>query len=61
MKKIIVKGAAPVDEFFDKGKDFHVLTHQNHIYSATLNQTKVQSNNNKYYILQILQSDRNPN
>ena len=31
------------------------------MYSATLNQTKVQSNNNKYYILQILQSDQNPN
>jgi len=29
------------------------------IYSATLNQTNVMSNNNKFYIIQILQSDSN--
>lgn len=31
------------------------------IYSATLNQTNVERNNNKFYLLQILQSDTNPN
>ena len=55
-----MKGAAPVDSFFNKGKDFHVLVDQGKVYAATLNQTKVQSNNNKYYILQVLQSDSNP-
>ena len=30
------------------------------MYSATLNQSNVSRNNNKYYILQILQSDSNP-
>ena len=58
---MIVKGAAPVDEhFFDQHK-YHVLVHNNHVYSATLNQTNVSNNNNKYYIIQVLQSDANPN
>ena len=30
-------------------------------YAATLNQTNVQHNNNKFYILQILESESNPN
>ena len=31
------------------------------VYSATLNQTNVANNNNKFYIIQVLQSDSNPN
>jgi poly [ADP-ribose] polymerase len=38
-----------------------VLEYQGKVYSATLNQTSVQNNNNKYYIIQVLQSDTNPN
>jgi len=30
------------------------------VYSATLNQTNVEHNNNKFYVIQILQSDANP-
>lgn len=55
----MVKGAAPVDEHFDKGKDYHVLVHNGKVYSATLNQTNISHNNNKFYNLQILQSDKN--
>ena len=29
------------------------------VYSATLNQTNIMNNNNKFYIIQILQSDTN--
>jgi len=58
---VIVKGAAPVDEFFDRAKDVHVLVHNGKIYSANLNQSNVSHNNNKFYNLQILQSDRDPN
>ncbi len=61
IKKIIVKGAAPVDEYFDRGKDFHVLVYEDKVYSATLNQTNIKNNNNKYYNLQIIQSDRDAN
>jgi len=56
-----VKGAAPVDEMFDKGKDYHVLVHGGKIYSATLNQSNVSNNNNKYYNIQILQNDKDQN
>lgn len=35
--------------------------HQNKVYSATLNQSNIQNNNNKYYIVQILQNDSNSN
>ena len=58
-----MKGGAPVDEYFElqKGKNYHVLTHNNTVYSATLNQTNVKNNNNKFYLLQILQSDSNSN
>jgi poly [ADP-ribose] polymerase len=38
-----------------------VLVHNNKVYSATLNQTNISNNNNKYYNLQIIQSDKNPN
>lgn len=58
---MVVKGAAPVDEHFTKGSNYHVLVHKGKMYSATLNQANVSRNNNKYYILQILQSDSNPN
>lgn len=38
-----------------------MLVHNNKVYSATLNQTNISNNNNKYYNLQILQSDKDPN
>lgn len=37
-----------------------MLEHGGKVYSATLNQTSVQNNNNKYYILQIIQDSKNP-
>ncbi len=37
-----------------------VLEHLGKVYSATLNQTSVQNNNNKFYILQIIQDSKNP-
>ena len=61
IKSVIVKGTVPVDENFDKGPNFHVLVHKDVVYAATLNQTNIQKNNNKYYIIQIIQSDSNPN
>lgn len=56
------KGKVPIDDHFPLPKsNFHVLEHNSKVYSCTLNQTSVQNNNNKYYILQILQSDTNSN
>jgi poly [ADP-ribose] polymerase len=35
------------------------LEHGGKVYSATLNQTSVQNNNNKFYIIQLIQSSAN--
>jgi hypothetical protein len=47
-----MKGKVPIDDYFtlDKAK-FHVLEHQGKVFSATLNQTNVSNNNNKFYII----------
>ena len=57
-----MKGKTPIDEYFPhKKEDFHVLEMNGQVYSATLNQTNVEHNNNKFYVIQILQSDTNSN
>ena len=57
-----MKGKVPIDDYFPLRKeDYHVLQHNGKVYSATLNQTNVVHNNNKFYIIQILQSDSNQN
>ena len=59
----MVKGSAPIDEYFDQklAKNYHVLVEGGKVFSTTLNQTNIKNNNNKFYLLQILQSDSNPN
>jgi poly [ADP-ribose] polymerase len=37
----------------------HVLESDGKVYSATLNQTNMEHNNNKYYIIQVIESDNN--
>lgn len=37
------------------------MVYNGKIYSATLNQTNITNNNNKYYNLQVIQSDKDPN
>jgi hypothetical protein len=53
MKTITMTGSVPVDEHFPI-KGYHVFEEQGKVYAATLNQTKVMTNNNKFYVLQIL-------
>lgn len=58
MKTVVKKGKAPVD-------DLSLLQHTHHVYvgqdgcamDATLNLTDIQGNNNKFYQLQLLESD----
>lgn len=38
-----------------------MLVHGGKVYSATLNQSNISHNNNKYYNLQIIQSDSDAN
>ncbi|CAN0889045.1 Poly [ADP-ribose] polymerase 2 [Linum grandiflorum] len=53
------KGAAVLDQYLpDHVKShFHVLQSGDDIYDAMLNQTNVGNNNNKFYVIQLLESD----
>lgn len=61
-EKIVVltqKGHAVLDHYLpDSVKlQYHVLEAENGIYDAMLNQTNVRDNNNKFYVIQVLESD----
>ncbi|CAN6561532.1 unnamed protein product [Malus baccata var. baccata] len=53
------KGAAVLDQWLpdDIKADYHVLQLGDDIYDAMLNQTNVGHNNNKFYLIQVLESD----
>ncbi|CAO2202888.1 unnamed protein product [Urochloa humidicola] len=54
------KGAAVLDQHIPDDinkKAYHVLQVGDEIYDATLNQTNVGKNNNKFYVIQVLESD----
>ncbi|RZC53061.1 hypothetical protein C5167_011914 [Papaver somniferum] len=57
--KATKKGAAVLDQYLpDQYKtNYHVLEHGGEIYDAMLNQTNVSDNNNKFYVIQALESD----
>ncbi|KAL0966309.1 hypothetical protein UPYG_G00293700 [Umbra pygmaea] len=53
-----MKGKAPVDsECKAKVGKAHVYSEGNDVYDVMLNQTNLQFNNNKYYLIQLLQDD----
>ncbi|KAA0719476.1 Poly [ADP-ribose] polymerase 2 [Triplophysa tibetana] len=49
-----MEGRAPVDPEIGMA---HVYSEGNDVYEVTLNQTNLQFNNNKYYLIQLLQDD----
>ncbi|PHU28980.1 Poly [ADP-ribose] polymerase 2 [Capsicum chinense] len=57
------KGAAVLDQYLsdDIKARYHVLQQGDEIYDATLNQTNVGNNNNKYYVIQVLENDSGGN
>ncbi|XP_062386566.1 poly [ADP-ribose] polymerase 2 [Sardina pilchardus] len=58
VKTVIMKGKAPVDpECSAKLGKAHVYSEGNEVYDVMLNQTNLQFNNNKYYLIQLLQDD----
>lgn len=58
VKTLLMKGKAPVDpECKAKIGKAHVYNEGNEVYDVMLNQTNVQFNNNKYYLIQLLQDD----
>ncbi len=49
-----MSGSAPVDASFPRASQSKVVEKNGVVYAATLNQSNVANNNNKFYILQIL-------
>lgn len=58
VKTVVMKGKAPVDsECKAKLGKAHVYDEGNDVYDVMLNQTNLQFNNNKYYLIQLLEDD----
>lgn len=58
VKTVVMKGKAPVDsECKAKLGKAHVYNEGDDVYDVMLNQTNLQFNNNKYYLIQLLQDD----
>jgi len=59
MKSVIKKGLAPVDSECPDGDNYRVFCEGRDIWDVMLNQTNIQQNNNKFYLIQLLQNDNN--
>ncbi|XP_040910527.1 poly [ADP-ribose] polymerase 2 [Toxotes jaculatrix] len=58
VRTVVMKGKAPVDsECKTKLGKAHVYSEGNDVYDVMLNQTNLQFNNNKYYLIQLLEDD----
>ncbi|XP_021494725.2 poly [ADP-ribose] polymerase 2 isoform X1 [Meriones unguiculatus] len=58
VKALLLKGKAPVDpECTAKVGKAHVYCEGDDVYDVMLNQTNLQFNNNKYYLIQLLEDD----
>uniref|UniRef100_A0A3B3IM99 Poly [ADP-ribose] polymerase n=1 Tax=Oryzias latipes TaxID=8090 RepID=A0A3B3IM99_ORYLA len=58
VKTVVMKGRAPVDpECNAKLGKAHVYSEGSIVYDVMLNQTNLQFNNNKFYLIQLLQDD----
>ncbi|XP_068097266.1 poly [ADP-ribose] polymerase 2 [Hyperolius riggenbachi] len=58
VKTLVLKGKAPVDpECSSKLGKAHVFCEGDDVYDVMLNQTNLQFNNNKYYLIQLLEDD----
>jgi poly [ADP-ribose] polymerase len=52
--KVVTKGGAAVDSIVPNNSAYRVLIDGGKVYSATLNQSNLDHNNNKFYIIQVL-------
>lgn len=57
--KVVVKGRAAVDAHVAGGASKHVVDDGKVVYDVMLNQTNIGNNNNKFYVIQMLQDDVN--
>lgn len=58
LETVIIKGGAAVDKYVPNKDDFRVHQDSNRVYSATLNQSNLNDNNNKFYIIQVLLNEK---
>ncbi|XP_045607388.2 LOW QUALITY PROTEIN: poly [ADP-ribose] polymerase 2 [Procambarus clarkii] len=56
-RTVVVKGRAAVDALCPIAKQSHVFEEDDDIWDCMLNQTNIQFNNNKYYLIQLLKDD----
>lgn len=54
---MVFSGKAPVDSHCTIKDKTHVFTEGNDIWDVMLNQTNVMNNNNKYYLIQLLEDN----
>ncbi|KAJ4485480.1 PARP-domain-containing protein [Lentinula aciculospora] len=54
IKQVIKRGAAPVDEVSGKVSTHQVFANEEGVWDAMLNQTDINENKNKFYVLQLL-------
>ncbi len=58
MKSVVLKGKAPVDEHCPVKDKCHVLDEGGEdVWDCMLNQTNIQNNNNKFYLIQVIKED----
>ena len=57
LKSVTLKGKAPVDADCPQASTHHVFSEGSDIWDVMLNQTQTGLNNNKFYILQLLEGD----
>ena len=53
--KVVTKGGAAVDSLVPSKDSYRVFQDGGKTYAATLNQSNLGANNNKFYIIQVLQ------
>lgn len=59
--KVITKGGAAVDSLVPNKDSYRVFQEGSKTYAATLNQSNLGANNNKFYIVQVLQHETTGN
>ncbi|KXJ26869.1 Poly [ADP-ribose] polymerase 2 [Exaiptasia diaphana] len=57
MKSLVFKGNAPIDSYCPIKDKVHIYCEGSDMWDAMLNQTNVQNNNNKFYLIQLLEDD----
>ena len=57
LKTVVVKGSAPVDEGFPHASRCHVFEDDDGVWDCMLNQTNIGANANKFYVIQLLETD----